>query len=123
MDSYRTSNGRVRVALWKALHVQDVQSAKKHKKLSTLFTESHSFFSIKSAEVYDPSTNSWTLVAPLCHPRSGVGAATIGNHIYALGGYDGQDHLSSVEKYDTESDEWEVVGQMVHKRWRFGCCC
>lgn len=30
-------------------------------------------------------------------------------YIYVVGGYDGENQLSSVERYNTEKDEWEFV--------------
>ena len=37
-------------------------------------------------EVYDPTTDSWTTMAPMPTPRHGTGAATVGDTIYIPGG-------------------------------------
>ncbi len=51
-------------------------------------------------ERYDPATNSWSIVqTPFIGQWRGMGAASIGNDIYALGGWNGQ-YLNTVEKYN-----------------------
>lgn len=44
------------------------------------------------------------------------GVASIGNFIYAIGGYDGQNQLNSVERYDIENDIWEDLPPMNSRR-------
>ena len=44
--------------------------------------------------------------------RSGAGVASLGQYIYAVGGYDGKSQLSSVERYDIERDIWEPVSSV-----------
>ena len=34
------------------------------------------------------------------------------HYVYAVGGYDGRNQLSSVERYDTETNTWEFVPPM-----------
>ena len=40
----------------------------------------------------------------------------INGHIFACGGYDGDDELKTVEKYSIEKDEWSFVSPMKFKR-------
>ena len=42
-----------------------------------------------------------------------VGTVAVGNHIYAIGGYDGVANLSSVEIYDVQSKEWTLAPPMT----------
>jgi len=37
-----------------------------------------------TAEVYDATTNQWTLIAPMSSRRSGVGVIAYGNKVYAV---------------------------------------
>ena len=60
---------------------------------------------------YDPKTDTWTLVAPISSPRDAVGVCLLGDKIYAVGGYDGQQYLNDVECYDPQSNEWSKVSQ------------
>jgi len=40
----------------------------------------------------------------------------LGKMIYVVGGYDGQNQLSSVERYNTEANVWESVAPMSEPR-------
>lgn len=53
---------------------------------------------LQSAERYDPKTNKWEAIASLNTPRRALTAVTLPDGIYAIGGFDGQNYLSSVEK-------------------------
>jgi len=56
--------------------------------------------------VYNPINNSWvTKQATLIYPVRSATAVTIGNYIFILGGFGGQQPQSSVEVYDTISDQ------------------
>ncbi len=55
---------------------------------------------MKSVERYDSSTGRWELVRPMLLQRRALSAVTLADGIYAVGGFDGQNYLSSVEKYD-----------------------
>lgn len=57
-------------------------------------------------ERFDPKTDSWTTVAPLSVPRDAVGVCSLGDRLYAVGGYDGQTYLNTVESYDAQTNEW-----------------
>lgn len=62
---------------------------------------------LESVESYDSTCNQWTLVAQMSCPRGGVGIAALAGKIYAVGGHDGSNYLSSVEQYDPETDMLE----------------
>ncbi|VUZ40977.1 unnamed protein product [Hymenolepis diminuta] len=64
---------------------------------------------LRSVEMYDPTASAlasingepglgqWTEVAPLATPRSRVALAASAGRLYAIGGFDGEQNLSSVE--------------------------
>ncbi|CAK8688390.1 unnamed protein product [Clavelina lepadiformis] len=65
--------------------------------------------------------------------RYGLTAVVLNNAIYAIGGYDGSNRLSSVEKYNLDTKTWIDVPSMNEERsggstcvldgltWVFGC--
>lgn len=53
---------------------------------------------LNSVDSYDPATNSWDCVTPMCSYRHGVGVAAMSGPMYAVGGHDGWSYLSSVER-------------------------
>lgn len=61
---------------------------------------------------YDPERDQWQLVAPMLTRRIGVGVAVINRLLYAVGGFDGANRLSSCECYNPERDEWRTMAPM-----------
>lgn len=61
---------------------------------------------------YDPERDQWQLVAPMLTRRIGVGVAVINRLLYAVGGFDGANRLSSCECYYPERDEWRTMAPM-----------
>lgn len=61
---------------------------------------------------YDPEKDQWQLVAPMLTRRIGVGVAVINRLLYAVGGFDGANRLSSCECYNPERDEWRTMASM-----------
>ncbi|GBP42338.1 Kelch-like protein 5 [Eumeta japonica] len=57
-------------------------------------------------ERYDPSTDTWVLLAHLTVPRDAIGSCLLGDRIVAVGGYDGVQYLNIVELYDPETNTW-----------------
>ena len=47
---------------------------------------------------YDPTTNKWQQVSSMKTPRLGVGVASLGGYLYAVGGSDGESPLASAER-------------------------
>ena len=45
-----------------------------------------------------------------------MAAAVVGGLLYALGGYDGSNFLSSCEVYDPASNRWRAIAPMGSKR-------
>ncbi|KAM3859011.1 kelch-like protein 10 [Diretmus argenteus] len=75
---------------------------------------------LPTAECYNPETNQWTLIAPMSCRRCGVGIVTYGEHVYAVGGFDGTDYLHSVEAYNPLGNSWRPVPSMLIARSHFG---
>ena len=74
------------------------------------------FLLLYSVECYDIDTDLWRLVSPLVERRSGAGAASLNEYVYAIGGYNGDAQLSSVERYDPTLDTWTVTSPLIHRR-------
>lgn len=60
----------------------------------------------ETVERYDPATDTWTMIASLSIGRDSIGTALLGDTLFAVGGYDGQQYLKTVEKYDADKNEW-----------------
>jgi hypothetical protein len=56
---------------------------------------------LSSMEYYDPHTNKWSMCAPMCKRRGGVGVATCDGFLYAVGGHDApaSNHCSRLLDY------------------------
>lgn len=65
---------------------------------------------------YDPENDKWSPVAPMSTSRIGVGVAVVNRLLYAVGGFDGGQRLSSVECYHPEKNEWKLITPMYVKR-------
>lgn len=48
---------------------------------------------------YDPKSNKWHQVSSMTTPRLGVGVASLGGYLYAVGGSDGDTPLASAERW------------------------
>ncbi|KAA8594942.1 hypothetical protein FQN60_012077 [Etheostoma spectabile] len=71
---------------------------------------------------YDPERDQWHLVATMLTRRIGVGVAVINRLLYAVGGFDGANRLSSCECYNPERDEWRTMAPMNTVRSGAGVC-
>jgi len=63
-------------------------------------------------DVYTPSTDSWSLLAPMRSPRYRFAAVLYHGQIYAMGGSDGSKVVASVEAYDPTSNAWRDVASL-----------
>lgn len=76
---------------------------------------------LKSCEVYDPSTNRWTSAAPLNIARSGcrVVALASGRHMVAVGGCDDvfgrAETQATVEMFDLSTGKWSRLQSRLSK--------
>lgn len=76
---------------------------------------------IVDLERYDPATNTWLSLANMPTGRAGLGAAVVGNAIYAIGGRIGSTpcsggELATVERYDIDTDTWSTVAPLPSAR-------
>ena len=61
-------------------------------------------------EVFSPSTERWTLLAPMLQSRRLHGAALLDGHLYVFGGAsDDQVDIKHAERYSLEADSWERI--------------
>jgi N-acetylneuraminic acid mutarotase len=72
---------------------------------------------------FTPETETWTTLAPLPKGRDGLGAAVVGNSIYAVGGRpetggpcSGSEQFADVERYDIASNTWSTVAPLPTPR-------
>jgi N-acetylneuraminic acid mutarotase len=54
---------------------------------------------VNFTQVYDPETDTWTTGTSMPTPRWALGVTVVNDELYAIGGYDGETHLSVNEKY------------------------
>ncbi len=66
-------------------------------------------YSTNRVDVYDPRINTWATLAPLRTPRYRFNAVWRRGRIYAIGGGNGTQPLSSVEDYDPRANAWHPV--------------
>ncbi len=52
---------------------------------------------LDSVEEYSPTANQWTNLRRMSSARSGVSLVTVHEHVYALGGFDGEHRLQTGE--------------------------
>ncbi|XP_066263304.1 kelch-like protein 26 [Branchiostoma lanceolatum] len=72
--------------------------------------------SFNQVELYDVTTDTCTMVAPLLQPRSLMGTVVIGNKVYILGGNNGEENepTDSVQCYNVDKNEWKLVSRLPH---------
>jgi N-acetylneuraminic acid mutarotase len=77
-----------------------------------------STFGLNSVEMYNPSSNTWTAVAPLLTGRANFGATSAGGLIYVMGGLDGNfNQLNTVEVYNPATNSWSTAATMPTTRY------
>ena len=81
---------------------------------------------LDSLEIYDSTTDTWTLGSPMPTARGSLRAAIIGNMLFAVGGYpavmpaDVQQRYNTNEVYDILTDTWETRAPLLEGRYDFG---
>jgi kelch-like protein 17 (actinfilin) len=76
-----------------------------------------SLFAIHNeCEVYNPKTNQWSQIAPMLSRRSRAGVASLRKMLWVVGGYDGENDLSTAEAYNPLTNEWKMITPMGTKR-------
>lgn len=76
---------------------------------------------------YTPASDTWTVLAPMPTARDGLGAAVVGDSIYAIGGRSqtfgpctGFPPLATVERYDIATNTWTTVAPLPTPRSDIG---
>lgn len=62
--------------------------------------------SLRSTEIYDKENDSWSLGPQLGIDRANVSVVTLGNKLFAVGGFSGKKFLDSLEYFNPLSEEW-----------------
>jgi plastocyanin len=74
--------------------------------------------SISSAEMYNPNTDTWRMVAPMHVGRAGALAVTLNNgEVLVTGGLGNSGVLTSCELYTPATNTWTATGSMSHPRF------
>jgi hypothetical protein len=72
---------------------------------------------LASAEVYDPATRSFRLVAPMGTPRASHAAVALPDgRVLVSGGWTGRRATTGAEVYDPDANRWTAVGDMTEER-------
>lgn len=80
-----------------------------------------SLFAIhRECECYDALKNRWFMVAPMSTRRARLGVSAAFGMVYAVGGFDGSQDLSSVEAYNPKSNQWSSSIPMGTRRSSLG---
>ncbi|GBP55067.1 Actin-binding protein IPP [Eumeta japonica] len=69
---------------------------------------------------YDACNRFWEKLAPMQSPRVSHGVVAVGGKLYAVGGSDGLETLSSGEVYDIAIGKWSHIAPMKKARKWFG---
>ena len=78
-------------------------------------------FTSRSAEVYDPKSNTWHDIADMSYTLAAFGLAAIDDKIYAVGGWSPQIGRSKrAEMYDPSTNTWTDISFMTTERSNFG---
>ena len=73
---------------------------------------------LASTEVYQTSFNEWRIISPLKQKRYAHALVSCDGYLYAIGGWDGRNYLSSVERLFDLKAEWINIEPMQTPRYR-----
>ena len=65
-----------------------------------------------TVEAYDPTSDTWSEVAPMPDSRAGLRAAAIGGNLYVVGGSQSHVQFSTVWAYDPIGNAWTTKAPM-----------
>ena len=71
---------------------------------------------LASTEVYQTSFNEWRTISSLKQQRCGHALVSCHGYLYAIGGWDGHNHLSSVERLSDLKAEWVNIEPILTPR-------
>ncbi|MBY0475539.1 MAG: galactose oxidase [Nitrosomonas sp.] len=65
---------------------------------------------------FNPVNQTWHELAPMPTARGALGVAVYQGHLYAIGGYDGDNNSAAVEVYDPQTNVWTPAAAMPTAR-------
>ena len=71
---------------------------------------------LASSEIYLKQIDEWKIISPLNHARFSNELVSCDDRVFCLGGYDGENVLSSVEHLVNLKSQWEFVESMLTPR-------
>ena len=79
---------------------------------------------VLQSECYDPSTDQWSIIAPLAISHKEASCVLYQDSVYVLGGYNVQTKTGQkmVSRYDPVSGTWETVGALPQSKTGVGYC-
>ncbi|RWW61046.1 hypothetical protein BHE74_00031966 [Ensete ventricosum] len=78
----------------------------------TTWYDTGTLYACGSAERFDPREGFWTKTADMNRRRGCHSVAALKGKLYAIGGYDGEEMVSSVEAYEPRMSSWAMVEPM-----------
>jgi Kelch motif len=69
---------------------------------------------------YDIATETWSELPPMPTARGALGAAFVGDTLYAVGGRNGTDSYDTVEAFDTRTERWRERAALPSGRDHLG---
>jgi N-acetylneuraminic acid mutarotase len=72
-------------------------------------------------EAYDPSANSWKVLASMPDPRTGAAGAVVNGKLYVIGGNAAAGLTNAVSVYDPSTDSWSSSAPMPSARSGMAC--
>lgn len=72
--------------------------------------------SLDRAEIFDSVTETWLPIPHMIKKRSNLAVAVVNSRLYAVGGFDGAEVMSSVEAFDQERGVWDELPSMQECR-------
>jgi N-acetylneuraminic acid mutarotase len=88
---------------------------------------SYDYTGLRTVEVYDTNSGTWTQLADMPTARWGHSAGALNGKIYVFGGVSGAGHsgwipYSSVEVYNPQTDTWTTKSNMPTNRYCLSTC-
>ncbi|CEM14152.1 unnamed protein product [Vitrella brassicaformis CCMP3155] len=91
-------------------------SAVLHNRLYVYGGQNLDYKALCETEVYDCLRDNWMLGPSLNVPRRNTCGAALGERLFAIGGFDGANILSSVESYDPRMKNWMEITPLTTPR-------
>ena len=71
---------------------------------------------LRTAEMYNPSTDKWSRMAPMLSPRDHMSSAVLGGMLYVIGGFNGEKTEKSTEIFDVAAGKWKLGPSLAAPR-------